>query len=319
MRFFAKTKKNASVLAIVFGVDGICAASIKRDGDNKPAVVLKAIYPAKRPPAVDALHALEKLAKELHANRYHCYTLLGSGEYQLLSVEAPNVPDAELKTAVRWKLKDMLDYSVDAATIDVLDIPIDKNAPVRAHNMFAIAARSQLIQERQHLFSDAKIPLTVIDIPEMAQRNISALLEPEGRGVALLSFDTDGGLLTVTFGGELYLSRRIDVTRIQLQETDTDRRTSYYDKITLELQRSLDHFDRQYHFITVAKLMLAPLGDSVTDLHEYLAANLYTRVEVLDLADVLDFEKVPELKNVEMQGQFFLILGAALRLDAVVP
>jgi MSHA biogenesis protein MshI len=181
--------------------------------------------------------------------------------------------------------------------------------------MFAAAARNALIQSRQELFADADIKLSVIDLPEMAQRNISAALETEGRGLALLSFDGDGGLLTVTFRGELYLSRRIEVTLSQLLEPDSDKQQLCYDKITLELQRSLDHFDRQFHYVNVLKLLLAPTGSP--GLHEYLASNLYMPVEAMELGDVFDLSKVPALQDEGEQQRFFLTLGAALRHEEV--
>ncbi|HEV2610409.1 MAG TPA: agglutinin biogenesis protein MshI, partial [Noviherbaspirillum sp.] len=257
--------------------------------------------------------ALEKVARELPVAYHQCTTLLALGEYQLLSLDAPNVPPDELKTAVRWRLKDMLDYHVDDATVDVLNVPVDKNAPVRTRLMFAVAARNQLIERRQAAFAESKVKLDVIDIPEMAQRNVAAFLEPEGRGVAMLSFDTDGGLLTISYAGELYLSRRIDVTLHQLAESDPEQKTSYHERIALELQRSLDHFDRQYHFITVAKLVLSPIGDAAGELQQHLASNLYLPVETLNLASVLNLSKVSALLTPEAQQRYFMTLGAALR------
>ena len=312
MRFFKKTKKNEGWLTIAFLGDGIAAASMRRVPAAKPVVAMTAFFPG----SVDA-DALEKAGKELRAGDYQCTTVLAGGEYQMLAVDAPNVPRDELKTAVRWRLKDMLDFHIDDATIDVLDIPVDKQGAARAnHSMFAVAARNSVIERRQHLFAEARIGLSVIDIPEMAQRNISALIEPEGRGVAMLSFGADGGLLTVTFGGELYLSRRIDVTLEQLLEPDHDKKHLSFDKITLELQRSLDHFDRQFHFISVSKLVLAP--SATTGLDEYLSSNLYTPVESMDLADVLDLSQVPALAAKVEQQRFFVALGAALRLEEKV-
>ena len=312
MGIFTRVKKNEGWLAIAFDGAGVCVAKVKRVPAGKPSVEMTVFHASGLPfPA----EILEKLGRQLRAHACHCTTLLGGAEYQLLALDAPNVPPDELKAAVRWRLKEMLDFHVDDATIDVLDIPTDKNSPGRAHTMFVVAARNSVIEQRQILFSRAKIDLSVIDLPEMAQRNISALLEPDGRGMGVLSFSADGGLLTVTFAGELYLSRRIDVTLAQLLDTDHSRKAIVYDKITLELQRSLDHFDRQFHFIAVAKLVLAPTG--ADGLHAYLAANLYMPVEVLDLAQVMDLSKVPELEDVAQQQRFFLPLGAALRYEEV--
>ncbi|WP_442920717.1 agglutinin biogenesis protein MshI [Massilia sp. DD77] len=307
MRFFKRAKKKDGWLSIAVQRDGIAAASVKRIAEGKPFVRFAQFLPGQ-----DTAAVLEKAAREGQANSFRCATVLAGGEYQVLSVEAPNVPKDEMKTAIRWRLKDILDFPVDQATIDVLDIPVDANAGARAQqSVFVVAARNTVIAPRQKLFLDAKVDLGVIDIPEMAQRNISAMLAPEGRGVAMLSFGEDGGLLTVTYKGELYLSRRFDVTIEQLLEPDHERKHASFDRITLELQRSLDHFERQYSFISVAKLVLGP--SDVSGLEEYLSSNLYTPVESLDLASLLDFSRTPELADKSVQQRFFLALGAALR------
>ena len=315
MRLFSKTTKTAGWLSINIEGDGIYMAHVTPVPAAQSQVGLIAFYPADKS---QVQPTMEKIAKELHADRYECTNLLNPGEYQLLSVDTPNVPQDELKTAIRWRLKDMLDFHIDDATIDVLDIPGDKNAPERKGAMYAVAAHSPFIRQRQTLFEQLKIPLSVIDIPEMAQRNISALLEPQDRGLALLSFDNAGGLLTVTFAGELYLSRRFDVTLEQLRQTDIDQKNACYDRVTLELQRSFDHFERQFRFIAVAKLMLAPLGEGSAGLQEYLAANLYMPVETLNLDAVLDISKVPELEQASQQQRYFMALGAALRQEVKV-
>lgn len=314
MAFFTKKKKAAGRLVVLYQDDGICVAIVKHPASGSPVVDRVAFYPNNK---TVLPRGLDRLAKDLHGADYSCSNLLSAGEYQLLSVDALNVPAEELKTAIRWRLKDMLDYHIDDATIDVLDVPGDKDAPVRNHSMYAVAARNQLIEQRQIQFEEAKISLNVIDIPEMAQRNLSAKLEPVGRGVALLSFDAKGGLLTVTFSGELYLARRIDVTLQQIQQDESELKDGCYEQITLELQRSFDHFDRQYRFITLSKLVLFPLDDAGKGLQTYLAANLYVPVENLDLRSLFDFSRVPDLSRLESQQRYFLALGAALREEEI--
>lgn len=311
MGFFSKAQNNAAWLAMVPQRDGIAAASVRRgaaEGD-KPAVTYATFFPG-----TPSAESLDKAGREMHSASYRCTTVLAGGDYQFMSVELPNVPREELKSAMRWRLKDILDFPIDDATFDVLDIPLDPNAVVRPQqSVFAIAARNSVIAARQKMFNLAKVKLRAIDIPEMAQRNVSALLELEGRGVAMLSFGEDGGLLTVSWRGELYLSRRIDVTVAQILDDDHDRKHQSFDKITLELQRSLDNFERQFAFVSIAKLVLAPTG--AVGLDEYLSSNLYTRVETLDLADVLDLERVPDLADPGRQQRFFVPIGAALRME----
>jgi MSHA biogenesis protein MshI len=305
MRLFKRAKNKDGWLAVVIARDGVMATAVDRIAGSRPHVRIACFLPGQ-----DNVETIDKAAREGMASSRHVLTLLSGGEYQILNVEVPNVPREEMKTAIRWRLKDILDFPAAEATIDVLDIPLDASSRAQ-QSIFAVAARNTVIQPRQKLFLDAKVDLHAIDIPEMAQRNVSSMLEPEGRGVAMLSFGEDGGLLTVSYRGELYLSRRFDVTLAQLLEPDHERKHQSFDKITLELQRSLDHFERQYSFISIAKLVLGP--SAVSGLDEYLSSNLYTPVETLDLATLFDLSRTPELADKAQQQRFFLAIGAALR------
>ena len=317
MRFFSKTKLQPGWLALGFSTQGVSLAHIRRQNGSRPEVLRCEFHNWQ----AAGSEALAELWKEVRFDQYRCTTLLNLGEYQLLQVEAPNVLPDELKAAIRWRIKDFLNYSVDDAMVDALDIPQPANAPARSRSIYAIAVPKAVVQQRVSLFEDANIPLSVIDIPEMAQRNIAALFEHEGKGLALLSFDNDGGLLTLTCAGELYLSRRIDASLQQLSEADENLRKQHFDRVVIELQRSFDYFDRNYSFITLEKLLLAPLPAAI-ELEAHLAANLYVPVETpyvpmetLNLAQVMDFSATPDLNDGEAQAKHFQVLGAALRQE----
>jgi MSHA biogenesis protein MshI len=252
-----------------------------------------------------------RIAKELQFDRYQCSTLLAPGEYQLLLVEAPNVQPGELKTAIRWRVKDLLDYHAEDATIDVLDIPPDPSGGNRAHSMYAVAARNDVIQGCIGRFESARIPLSVIEIPETAQRNVAALFEPENRGLALLYLGPAHGLLTINFRGELYLARRIEVGMDQIVGATGERRDEAMNRVALELQRTFDHFDRQFPFVAVAKLLLGPEPEN-TGLAEHLKRNLDLPVEEAKLGAVLGFGADAVLDRAA-EWRLFHLLGAVLR------
>jgi MSHA biogenesis protein MshI len=312
MGFFSRGKKNAGMMAISFGYDGLYSACVRHELGCLPTLDFLSFYPkSNQPPIV----LLERLARETPAKQKRCALLLAMNDTQLFALDGLNVPADEVKSAARWKLKELLDYSIDEASFDILPVPGDQASNGRNSTMIAVVSRSALLRQHQELFLEAKLDLSVIDVFEMAQRNISVMLEPEGRGVAMLSFDTFGGLLTVTFGSELYLSRRLEVTLLELQKDNEEVRRGFFERISLELQRSLDNFDRQHNYITTAKLMLAPLGVVAEELRAFLASNMYMPVEVLDLASVINLSSVPELKSAEKQQIYFSVIGAALRRE----
>jgi len=255
----------------------------------------------------------DRVAKELELQRYQCSTLLAPGEYQLLQVDAPNVPQSELKTAVRWRIKDMLEYHPDDATIDVLAVPAAGGAGARGASMYAVAARNDVIQSCISRFEAARIPLTVIDIPELAQRNVASLFEPEDRGVAMLHVGEDQSLLTVNFRHELLMSRRIEAGAQELGPDAGAARDDGRQRVLLELQRTFDHLDRQFAYASVGKLMLAPERED-SGLLDFLGANLDLPIERAHLAGSLAFGAHAEMAA-EDEWRMFHLIGASLRND----
>ena len=305
---FNRSSRETGWISVSFGNKGVYIAQAKYVG-ARPQVTRCAFYPANEVNSA----TLEKIRKEAQLEGGRYTTVLSSNEYQLLMVEAPSVPVDELKTAIRWKIKDSLSYHVDDATIDVLQIPAGKYGSDRPQSLYAVAASNETIRKRIALFEKARIDLAVIDIAETSQRNIAALFETEGRGLALLAFDDEGGLLTMTSEGELFLARRLDISLGQLTDADEGMRQQYQDRAELEVQRSLDYFDRQFHHIPLDRLLISVSAEST--LVQSLSDNLDLQVGALDLAQGMDIVGVPELADREFACYALRALGAALRQE----
>lgn len=305
MRLFKVGKKQKDWVAMSMHGDQLALAQGVRTGP-RPRVVRHGLCALD----ISGRLPLERAARDfgLVKNRY--VMLLKPGEYQVLLIEAPKVATAELRAAVRWSIKDLLDHPIDEVTLDILDIPEladDRNA---IHQMYVIAAPNLIIQDRMAQFDGAKLLLDAIDIPETAQRNIAALYEEVGTSTAVLHVDDDGALLTIVHASNLYYTRRIDVTAGQLVTGDEQSRESAKERLLIELQRSLDHFERQYRTIPLAKLVIGPmLGDH--ELDAYMSEGLGISIETVDLRESIDFG-VGSL-DTSTQAQLFHAVGASLR------
>jgi len=308
--FGSKQGDSADWLAVAVHADRIDVARMELSPTGRPAVRVCESSPKKG----SDVETLARLRKSLKPRGVRCASLLLAGQYQMQLVEAPTVPADEVKQAVRWKLKDLLDYPVDAATVDVIPVPSDATGVGRAQYVYAVSARNENIGAHMRLFHAARFPLEAIDVPEMAQRNIARLFEEPNRGVAMLVVDEHGGMLTFTSGGRLYLSRHTDINLAQLTAPSAELREQARERLVLELQRSIDHFDRQFGFITLSRLLLAPLPPHY-DLQPYLAEHLYLPVQAIDLVDAIDFPGAPELRDPQLQTARLHILCAALRSD----
>ncbi len=305
MLWFKRKKSLPGWLAIALDAKAIRYVHAEAAAGSRPRVFAYAETP------FSAGATISDAMGEFDFSPYHCATLLEIGEYQMLMVESvANMAPDELKSAMRWKVKDMVDFPVEQATVDVVPIP---GAPGRTPQAWVVAAKNEVIGERMARLDGAGVPLLAIDVVETAQRNVAALFEEDGRGVGYLYFDEAGGLFTVTQGGELYLTRRLDITSKQIVDRPADQRGDLFDRITLELQRTLDNFERQAANVIVSRLVLGPEPED-TGLADFLRNSLSLPVVQGALSDVIEFPGGEP--SAHDQWRYLNLIGCALRTAA---
>lgn len=246
-----------------------------------------------------------------HGVRARRVWVLERGQYQIVPTEAPaDVPREEWKDALRWQLKGQLDFSAEDAALDLLALPSDQHQR-RQTQLLAVLAPKHRLRELVGQAEAQRQGLEAIDIPETALRNLSARLEPENRAQALLSFGSGQGSLVITQGGELLMFRQIELAAEALAHEDDARREAALDRAALEVQRTLDNFDRMFSHLSLARVLVAP-GPGMGGLVGHLAQLVTVKVEALDVHALLDLSAAPDLQGAEA-ARWLLALGAALR------
>lgn len=283
-------------------------AHVQRMTDRPPRVLLAESIER----GADDAALLAALRKPMGLARYRCTALLEQGKYQLIQTDAVEGTPEEARELVRWKLKDQVDFPVESAAIDLLPMPSASRSP----QMFAAMAAESAVAPLVQAFQAARVPLAAVDLPELSQRNLAALFEEEGRGLATLIFDDREGLLSFTMDGGFLVARHIEITARQLMAADTGRRELLFERIALDVQRSLDNFDRMSSAIPLSRLLVAPIP-GVDGFLDYLRANLTIPIAPLDLSSVLDLGAVPALLDPLRQFQCLRAIGAALRDEPV--
>ncbi|MDT7836880.1 hypothetical protein [Aquabacterium sp. OR-4] len=259
--------------------------------------------------------ALRRLRGPHALARHRRVALLERGQYLCQSMDAPaEVGRADWAAAVRWQLKDSVDFAVDTAAIDVLAVP--SGASYRPQpQLIAVAAAEQHVRPLITGAHDAGLPWSAVDVAETALRNLALLVQPEGRALALLHCQPSHATLVVTYAGELLSTRQMDLAAEQFVASDEAVRQRAFDHAGLELQRTLDGIERAYGQVTLAQLLITPMP-GVAELAAHLGPLLYVPVAPLDLAEALDWTAVPELAaDAAALNRVLLAIGAALRDD----
>jgi MSHA biogenesis protein MshI len=236
--------------------------------------------------------------------------VLAAGEYDLLQMAAPNVPDEEVRDALRWQLRGTLPYSPEEAALDFVRVPQPAEAPQRATLLVVVAPRSTVALAVGPLLEQG-VEIDAVDVPEFAQRNLQPLAGAAAeRTGAWLGFETNACLLTVQLGGELAFARRIPVTGMT-QDIGTEHQLAYLaDRIGTQVQRSLDLLERQLGLPSAAQVMVSPHQHAAYFARE-LAERTALPVNVFDIAALA--QGVSASGDGQWSHDHMLALGACLR------
>lgn len=314
-KIFNRKSFSTDILAAVCpGPAGVAVAQVRRDKEVPPSLEACDFRPAAE--VGSAAAELRELVKSHQLAQSFGVSVLALGSYSLLQVEAPEVQADEMDSAIRWKIKDLIDFDVNDAVVDLFDVPDDKGSG-QNRKVSAVVARTDLVRSHIDELQAAGLNLQVIDIPELVLRNIASLLPEDVSGVALIYIGREHGLITITRQGILYFSRSIQVGYDALPDTavhadDAEVIQSWLDSIIIEIQRSLDYYDSQFSQPPVAGLVMTPANREIAGVTEYLNDQMGIPARILDVNELID---VPEKIDLELQFNCLLAIGAALRQE----
>jgi MSHA biogenesis protein MshI len=302
LAYFTRGRRTAGQIGVFATAEGVAAAQVLPRAAGKP-LLMRCVYEPH-----GGHDPFARVLAKLPARGGSTVSVLDPAAYRLLLVEAPDVPPDELRAAVRWRVKDLIDFHVDDAVIDVFEMPPHARGGPR-RMMYAVTARADVVKREIERAEGAGFKLDVVDIPELSLRNLAALLE-SGRGSALLYLSERRGTLLLVRQGVLYLARNIETGVATLAEAG-ELRAELVAGLALEVRRSLDYLESHYEQTSILKLHVS--GLTAPD-REAIAHELGIGVAEVDLAALFETDEAlsPELQRLCMPA-----IGAALRKDPV--
>ena len=304
---FASKKQPGTMTGIVARSDGVAIACIRHQG--KTGASLQSCTFESLPDDDNDLQG--QILKGRGLDRQQCSTLLDIGDYQLLVVDAPEVPPQELRAAVRWQIQDLIDFHIDDAVLDVFDAPPGGPAGTRKQ-MYVVVARAATVKKRIEQLEQSGVNLEVIDIPELAMRNIAARLPEDQTGLATLYFSPHQCLITLTHQATLYLTRSIDFGYRDLQENAANPH-ALSSRLALEIQRSMDYYEQHFRQAPIRTIAILPLPVTLYGLEDALQQTLGLATRVVTMRDIIGCDQEPDQVSA---ASCLLAVGSALRTES---
>ena len=298
-----KSKSATGAAGVELQADGISLA-ISIIGENGAPKISQSLY---RPCKVaDRKATLNEMVSELGADGLSCHVVLPPGEFKTYPIEKPKVEDSELADAVRWKVKDLLDFDLAEAVIGVYESPEDslRGRPAQVN---VVVSKSKVIQDLVDVINQSALELESIDIVDLAIRNIAfQISENHDRPLAVLYLRSGAGMMVLTKGDAVYLSRHFDFSSQALNEPS--QQNAIIQQLALEVQRSFDYFESQMGQVPPQTIHL--IGPSPNlPLTNMLGGSIAANAELLDLSSLFVESKACGLNEINT----FAAMGSALR------
>ncbi len=233
--------------------------------------------------------------------------------YEILLVDAPDVEDAELSDAVRWRVKDLITHSLDDVVVDVFRLPPAAYRG-RMNMIYTSIVERQVIQSIVEAAEEAELDLQSIGINDLSICQYGKRIEGIGSmGIAFVTLGQEGGVINLTESGLLYLSRSIEIGFESLSPgevvgeltLDTGSRT---DALALDIQRSLDYYESQLGMAGVGRIIFMPTNDLLIQVASDLENKVSADIEVLNLSQNFSIEE----EDLDIANFCFNAIGAAL-------
>ena len=310
-RVFKKRRRTEGLRAAVAVSDREIAVALVRKLDGQRPKVLRIVVD--EAPLGFADPVLKKIIADFDLRRVPVSAVINAPDYQIAQVQAPDVPRAELRAAARYSMRDTFDFPIDNSVLDVFDLP-EQISSGNKRMCFAIATRGDAVSNLTSTFERHFRRFDVIDIPELCQRNLSALLPQDAKGVAFLMLRDDYAQLVLTRRGMLYVTRRFEyVQRGELngdEDAEADELPLDPQALSLELQRSLDYYESHFDETAIADLFIAPAGMRANLLAAELGATTGLRISMYNIHDLVDVSFSAEIPDGWLPC---MAIGAALR------
>ena len=318
MEFFKKTLSfPRGSVGISLQSDGMSIAHVEQSKDSSLNLHFAEFFPFQN--VREAVDLLKTVTRRNNFPRADCVAILDAGNYQLLQVEPPEVPEEEIRSAVRWQVKDLLNYAVEEAVLDVFLVP---KAGFRKNRIaFVVASPKETILGQVGLFREAKLEIGAVDIPEMVLRNIGSRLPEAREGLAFLYLQKNNGLILLLRDAAVYLVRKINfgLSEICASAGEVVHEDPYgegspgnhhLENLVLEIQRSLDFFESGFNLSAINHLIVAPVEERHEEILAFFEKNLSVNVRQLDTVEL--FGDNSQLSP-SLQARCLTAIGGAMR------
>lgn len=219
-------------------------------------------------------------------------------------IELPPMPEADLKEAVRWKMRDVVDGSIDDYVVRYSHMSESDPAKTKHIHCVGYAIKKTSIKHYQEILKKCSLKPEIIEPAAVSLARASEETNPSG-DEWLATVDLGNPLLIICGRGKFCFSRPLpSLKNLSFSHDD------YPQKLAAEIQNALDTFIVTFKVEKIKKILLSGEPAGKEKICDYLTTNLGIETRILDpLANM----QIPDgLKNMGANQPFIFARAVGL-------
>ena len=251
-------KQSASLIGIALQQKSLnlcIIPSSEKTIDSKVTSAKDTIFKNQSIELSDYVSAMEHCKSEYNLTS-QCHLVLNSLQSQIVQVDKPKVAKAEIISALKWQIKDLVPISPDNMVLDYFDGPILAGGIERIN---VVCSPLNELKKIVEVLNAGSSTVASITIEEFAFAN----LLPTQKDACLLVCQQPNEeiVLLIVKQGKLYFHRRLRGFSQLANKTEDELTMTVIDSLALEIQRSSDYFERQLKQASIKEIkVLLPIN-----------------------------------------------------------
>ncbi|MDN7129446.1 hypothetical protein [Pseudidiomarina terrestris] len=250
--FLRARKSNQLILTFAIRKGKVHLVVVEPQADGPPSLVVSDERDAKDNDFATAIQQLAHEYARYCRGQPRLSLVLGSGFYQSVALDRPNLPEDEIATSLRYNLRDLIDVEPENCIADYYELPVQLPGHDKIH---AIAANKSQLEQILPAIHDVSDNVIGIFAEEQAIREMfTSVSEP---AVLVYQQPQQAALLQVYREGVLQVNRSVraleNISELSIEEV----RMGGLQPLSVEIQRSADYFERQLRQRPITDVVLA--------------------------------------------------------------
>ena len=303
MKLFNNTP-NSSFCSMELGPEGLAVAYSSNPKTREFS--LCEFYPREKSAGNDLeqfKNLLLNVVSRYHLKQTKCNWVLHPDCYKIAMLKTPNVARTEYRKAVRWQVKDIIDYPLEDVAVDIFYPHALEQIPKK---IFVVAAQQRWLKEVATIIRECALKLVAIDIRQFALRNLIVTNPAEknaNQNVGILELIDNNCVTTLLHGRDIHLVRKFPINMEKLRQGN-------HGELCEELQRSFDYCVTELEGPIPQKLWFLPHEAFTQEIIDKIGGHLNQSAALINLNNLVKFTPPPSSDHGD---HYHAVLGGALR------